>query len=255
MVRARPDRRETGSVGQAPAIDLRGVTRVFPSGGGELAALREVDLRVEEGESLAVTGPSGSGKTTLLNLIAGLDRPTTGEVRVLGHRLDQAREAELTAFRAGAVGLVFQDPHLLPGLTALENVVAARLPWASWHTLEAGARELLAAVGLGDRLHVPAARLSGGERQRVGIARALLGRPRLLLADEPSGDLDLAATEEVLTLLTDVRRDHDLTLVVATHDPAMAVVAERIVRLAGGRVVQDRRHRTDALLEVHRLEP
>jgi ABC-type lipoprotein export system ATPase subunit len=255
MVRAKPDRREIEASGGAPAIDLRAVGRVYPSGGGELVALRHVDLRVDEGESLAVTGPSGSGKTTLLNLIAGLDRPSVGEVRVLGRLLNHAREAELTAFRAGAIGLVFQDPHLLPGLTALENVIAARLPWASWHTLEAEARELLAAVGLAGRLHLPAARLSGGERQRVGIARALLGRPRLLLADEPSGDLDLTATEEVLTLLTEVRLERALTLVVATHDPAMAAVADRIVRLAGGHVVQDRRHEGSGLLEVHRLEP
>ena len=252
MVRTKPDQRETET---APAIDLRGVARLYPSGGGELAALRDVDLRVEEGDSVAITGPSGSGKTTLLNLIAGLDRPTCGEVRVLGRLLNRARERELTAFRAGAIGLVFQDPHLLPGLTALENVVAARLPWASWHALEGDARELLAAVGLAERLHVPPARLSGGERQRVGIARALLGRPRLLLADEPSGDLDLTATEEILTLLSRVRAERDLTLVVATHDPAMAVVADRVVRLAGGRVVQDHRHERNTLLEVHRIEP
>jgi putative ABC transport system ATP-binding protein len=131
-----------------------------------------VSLEVAAGDALAVTGPSGSGKSTLLNLVAGLDRPTAGKVAVLGHQLDVLREHELTAFRAGSVGFVFQDPHLLPGLTAVENVVVARLPWQPRRELEAQARELLAAVGLKQRMDHPPARLSGGERQRVAIARA-----------------------------------------------------------------------------------
>jgi putative ABC transport system ATP-binding protein len=194
-----PDRR--------PVIELTGVSRTYPSGGSEVSALIDLDLRVEAGESVAVSGPSGSGKTTLLNLIAGLDRPTAGDVHVLGTALHRAGERELTAFRARSVGVVLQEPHLLPGLTALENVVASRLPWARWRDLAPAARALLESVGLAGRLDFPPSRLSGGERQRVGIARALLGRPQLLLADEPSGNLDLAATEEVLALLARLRRE------------------------------------------------
>ena len=221
-------------------IRLDGVGRRYPSGAGELWALREISMLIEPGESVAVTGPSGSGKSTLLNLIAGLDRPTHGEVQVFGHRLDTMRERALTAFRARYVGLVFQDPHLLPALTALENVVAARLPWSSRRALEPEARNLLGAVGLKARLDHPPGRLSGGERQRVGLARALLGRPTLLLADEPTGNLDAATTESLVDLLDTVRADFGLTMVVATHDPAVAATADRIVRLVDGQVVGDR---------------
>ena len=163
------------SVRADPAVALTRVTRAFQSGGDEVVALAEVSLTVAVDETVAITGPSGSGKTTLLNLIAGLDRPTSGTVTVLGQDLTSLKERDLTAFRARSLGLVFQDPHLLPGLTALENVIAARLPWARRRVLEPEARRLLKAVGLGSRMNHPPARLSGGERQRVGIARALLG--------------------------------------------------------------------------------
>jgi putative ABC transport system ATP-binding protein len=236
-----PDSRNGTARGTSPpGIRLAGVGRVHPSGAGEVWALREVSMLIEPGEAVAVTGPSGSGKSTLLNLIGGLDRPSQGEVQVFGHRLDRMRERALTAFRARHVGMVFQDPHLLPALTALENVVAARLPWGSRRALERDARDLLAAVGLGARLDHPPGRLSGGERQRVGLARALLGRPALLLADEPTGNLDAATTESLLDLLDTVRADFDLTMVVATHDPAVAATAGRIVRLADGQVADDR---------------
>ena len=150
-----------------------GCYTIFPERGEEVHALEGVSLSVSPAETVAITGPSGSGKTTLLNLIAGLDRPTSGTVTVLGQNLSSLKERELTAFRARSLGIVFQDPHLLPGLTALENVIAARLPWARRRVLEPDARKLLAAVGLGSRDEPPPARLSGGERQRVGIARAL----------------------------------------------------------------------------------
>jgi ABC-type lipoprotein export system ATPase subunit len=196
-------------------------------------------MTVPAGTAYAVTGPSGSGKSTLLHLIAGLDRPTGGEVTVLGQVLSVLREHELTAFRARHIGFVFQDPHLLPGLTALENVVVARLPWRSRRELVREARELLEAVGLAERVDHPPARLSGGERQRVGIARALLGGPALLLADEPTGNLDAATTEALLELLDRLRAELLITLVIATHDPVVAAVANRVVRLVDGQLQSD----------------
>jgi putative ABC transport system ATP-binding protein len=202
-----------------------------------VTALDDISFRVSQRETVAVMGPSGSGKTTLLNLIGGLDRPTHGSVATLGLRLNDLSERELTAFRAHLIGLVFQDPHLLPGLSALENVVAARIPWQARRELERGARGLLNAVGLRERMDFPPARLSGGERQRVGIARSLLGKPRLLLADEPTGNLDAGTTLDVLDLLAQLHADLGLTMVVVTHDATVASRADRVVRLAGGHVV------------------
>jgi putative ABC transport system ATP-binding protein len=226
--------------GAVPAVRLEAVSRSYPTAAAEVQALREVTMTVPAGAAVAVTGPSGSGKSTLLNMIAGLDRPTSGEVTVLGQALSVLREYELTAFRAHHVGFVFQDPHLLPGLTALENVVVARLPWKSRRDLEREAREVLDAVGLADRVDHPPARLSGGERQRVGMARALVGGPALLLADEPTGNLDVAATEALLELLSRLRAELRLSLVIATHDPVVAAVADTVIRLVGGRVQPDR---------------
>jgi predicted ABC-type transport system involved in lysophospholipase L1 biosynthesis ATPase subunit len=223
-----------------PVIELRGVGRVYPSGMERVSAIHDVDLIIYPGEAVAITGPSGSGKTTLLNLIAGLDHPTRGEIHVAGQNLGSLSEGKLTAFRAKSIGLVFQDPHLLPGLSAVENVAVARLPWARRTELMKEARKLLEALGLGERLHHPPSRLSGGERQRVGLARALLGRPQILLADEPTGNLDAKTTEGLIALLTDLREDMGITLVIATHDPAVATMANRIVRLIGGTIESDR---------------
>jgi putative ABC transport system ATP-binding protein len=236
------------------AVVLSAVTRAFESGGERVLALENVSLSVALSETVAVTGPSGSGKTSLLNIVAGLDRPTSGIVTVMGQDLAGLKERELTAFRAHSLGIVFQDPHLLPGLTALENVIAARLPWARRRTLEPEARKLLKAVGLGSRMNHPPARLSGGERQRVGIARALLGQPRLLLADEPTGNLDAGSTEELLSLLDELRSDLGLTLVIVTHDPAVAAIAQRVVRLSGGRVVEDRMQPPADRIDVREVE-
>ena len=237
-----------------PAVAVDRITRTFQSGGEVINALEDVSVTIASGEALAITGTSGSGKTSLLNLIAGLDRPTRGTVTVLGQDLGALKERDLTAFRANWVGIVFQDPHLLPGLTALENVIAARLPWARRRALEPDARKLLIAVGLGARMNHPPARLSGGERQRVGIARALLGQPRLLLADEPTGNLDAGSTEELIGLLNELRTDLQLTLVIATHDPAVAAIADRVVQLRGGCVVDEHSRGQARQMEVRGLE-
>lgn len=221
-------------------IVLRRVSRVYPSGSDRVSALRDIDLTIFGGEAVAITGPSGSGKTTLLNLIAGLDRPTTGEIRVLSENLADLSEGRMTAFRAKCIGLVFQDPHLLPGLSAIDNVAVARLPWAGRRELLREAKKILEVLGLGDRLRHPPSRLSAGERQRVGLARALLGQPQILLADEPTGNLDSKTAEGLIALLSELHDEMKITLVVATHDPAVAAMAERVVNLHGGAVESDR---------------
>ena len=220
----------------ATVIRVVDVTRMFQSGDSSVEALGHITFSVAPGAAIALMGPSGSGKTSLLNLIAGLDRPTSGEVWVCGQRIDNLGESALTAFRAKTLGLVFQEPYLLPGLTALENVAIARLPWEARRELEKRGRELLASVGLKDRMHHPPGRLSAGERQRVGLARALLGNPTLLIADEPTGNLDAATTHGILQLLQGIRRDTGVTLVIATHDPSVASVADRVITLVGGRL-------------------
>lgn len=215
-------------------IVARDLRRQFSGPGEPVNVLHSVNLDVARGSSIALMGASGSGKTTLLNLIAGLDRPSSGCVTVLGERVDQLSDGEAAAFRAGHLGLVFQDPHLLPGLSAIENVVIARLPWETGQVLQARARSLLARVGLGDREGFPPALLSGGERQRVGIARALLGSPEVLLADEPTGNLDEQATTQLLDLLEQLKAETQLTLVIATHDPVVAERATVVCRLRNG---------------------
>lgn len=237
-----------------PAIELRHLARVYPSGAERVAALNDVDLIIYPGESVAITGISGSGKTTLLNLIAGLDQPTSGEIHVLGQNLGELSERSLTAFRAKSIGLVFQDPHLLPGLSAVENVALARLPWGKRSELMKEAKKLLEALGLGERLHHPPSRLSAGERQRVGLARALLGQPQILLADEPTGNLDAKTTEGLIALLSDLREEMGITLVIATHDPAVAAMAQRIVRLLGGTIDSDRSVPTLRSVDTHTLQ-
>lgn len=216
------------------AIRLRNLSRIFNWAGGSVTALTNIDLDIQAGEAVALMGPSGSGKTTLLNLMGGLDRPTSGSITIVGNHLDEMSESQLTTFRARSVGIVFQDPHLLPGFTALDNVVLSRLPWRPIDGLRAEAQGLLEEVGLGDRLYHSPGRLSGGERQRVGIARALVGAPTLLLADEPTGNLDSSTAAAIVTLLKQLRRTHRLTILVATHDPEVASLADRTVRLSGG---------------------
>jgi putative ABC transport system ATP-binding protein len=246
--------RRSLSILRNPAIDLRGVSRIYPSGAERVAAIHDVDLVIHPGETVAITGISGSGKTTLLNLIAGLDHPTSGQVHVLGANLGDLSESKLTAFRAKSIGLVFQDPHLLPGLSALENVAVARLPWGRRSELMKEARKLLEAVGVGHRLNHPPSRLSSGERQRVGLARALLGQPAILLADEPTGNLDSKSTEGLIALLTDLREEMGITFVIATHDPAVAAMAQRVVRLAGGTIESDRSVPVRAPLDAQTLQ-
>jgi putative ABC transport system ATP-binding protein len=219
-------------------VQLSAVTRRFDAGP---AALDNVTLTIDRGEAVAVFGPSGSGKSTLLNLVAGLDRPTSGTVTVAGNRLGDLGEARLARFRRAHIGLVFQFFHLLDELTVLHNTaLPARLAGVSRRTAVDRAQALLDRLGVGQLARAYPALLSGGERQRVAVARAMVNRPALLLADEPTGALDTAAGEEVKQLLLELHRDHGQTIIMVTHDMSLAErCATRVVRLIDGRLAED----------------
>jgi len=225
------------------SIVVEGLEKTYVSAGRPLHVLRSVDLSIEPGEFVAVVGPSGSGKTTLLGLLAGLDAPSAGSVRIDGRDLGALTEDERAVFRAGNVGFVFQTFQLMPTLTALENVlVPLELAGRADREAEARARDLLGRVGLADRLgHYPV-QLSGGEQQRVALARAFANHPRILFADEPTGNLDAETGARVIDLLVGLNADEGSTLVLVTHDPALAGRARRIVTLRAGEVVSDRRN-------------
>jgi putative ABC transport system ATP-binding protein len=213
------------------------LTRSYVSGGREITVLRDTTFDLEPGDFLAVTGPSGSGKSTLLGLLAGLDRPTGGRVVLDGHDLAALTEDGRARVRAEAVGFVFQSFHLIPTLTARENVqVPLELRGEDGR---ARAEELLERVGLGDRGHHYPAQLSGGEQQRVAVARAFAHRPKILFADEPTGNLDAANGQNVIALLGELNREQGTTLVLVTHDPDLARLARRVIRLRDGTVVED----------------
>ena len=217
---------------------LDGVARQLPSGGRMLQILDGIDLEIQRGEFVAVLGPSGSGKSTLLALMAGLDRPSAGEIRLDGERIDHLSEDRLAILRRHTIGFVFQSFQLLENLTARENVM---LPMELLGRSEASTRaaELLAAVGLSERGHHYPSQLSGGEQQRVALARAFAPRPALLLADEPTGNLDGATGRVVLDLLVAMRADEGATLVLVTHDPAVAALADRRIHLRDGRIERE----------------
>jgi putative ABC transport system ATP-binding protein len=218
-----------------------GLGKTYVSGGRPLPVLRDVNLRISQEEFVAILGPSGSGKTTLLGLLAGLDKPSAGRVHLDGVDLSTLTEDERAGFRARNVGFVFQTFHLLPTLTALENVLVPLelVGIGPAQGMREGAAELLERVGLGDRLDHYPAQLSGGEQQRVALARAFANRPRILFADEPTGNLDQETGGRVIELTEALNREVRTTLVLVTHDLALAGRAHRIVRLAGGRVVED----------------
>jgi putative ABC transport system ATP-binding protein len=220
-----------------PAIVLKEVRKTFEQARVRVEALRGVDLAIDEGEFVAVTGPSGSGKSTLLHLAGALDLPTSGTLTVLGETLADLPDDELSAFRRRKLGFVFQFFNLLPTLSAVEN---AALPLLLDGTPRAEAlargRALLERTGLGDRVeHRPEA-LSGGQQQRVALARALVAEPKVLLADEPTGNLDSEAGARVLDLIDEARKQRGLTVVLVTHDPGVARRADRIVHLRDGKI-------------------
>jgi putative ABC transport system ATP-binding protein len=222
-----------------PAVELRGVSKHYGIGQDQqVPAADDVSFTIAPGEFVALTGASGSGKSTLLHMIGAMERPDSGTIVSGGTEVTALRGGQLAAYRR-TVGFVFQRYNLLPALTALDNVIAPVLPYrTSWNKRERG-RALLAAVGLAGREQSRPARMSGGEQQRVAIARALVTSPLLLLADEPTGNLDSRNAAEILGLLTRLRQDRQMTVILASHDPQIAARCERLIRLRDGAVVDD----------------
>jgi putative ABC transport system ATP-binding protein len=216
-------------------LAARGIGKTVKSGDADLVILRDIDLEITPGATVAVVGASGSGKSTLLGILAGLDTPSAGTVELDGHSLFALDEDARAELRGRLVGFVFQSFQLLPGWTALENVMLP-LELLKRNDAEELARQMLVRVGLGERLQHYPKHLSGGEQQRVALARAFVVRPRLLLADEPTGSLDAASGAEIIALLFEMNREYGTTLVMVTHDENLAARCGRIVRLAGGRV-------------------
>lgn len=218
-----------------PLVRLRGVTKTFKRGSERVEVLKKLDLDVPRGDFLALMGPSGSGKTTLLNILGGIDSPTSGEVLIDGKPLQRLREGALTRWRARHVGFVFQLYHLLPVLTAEENVaLPLLLTNLSAPERRKRARAALALVGLADRAHHKPGELSGGQEQRVGIARAIVTDPTMLLCDEPTGDLDRKAGDEILHLLQLLNTEHGKTIIMVTHDPRAAARAQHTLFMDKG---------------------
>jgi ABC-type lipoprotein export system ATPase subunit len=221
-------------------LSVRALTKSYVMVRRTLQVLRGVDLDVARGEFLALRGASGAGKSTLLHLMGGLDQPNSGDIIFAGQNLAKFSEAELTTFRNRQVGFVFQSYHLLPELDALENVcIPARIGRIPAAQAATRGRELLARVGLAERMDHHPSELSGGEQQRVAIARALINRPELLLADEPTGNLDSRSGGEIIDLLKALSSEHQMTLIIATHDARVAAQAGRVIELIDGRIVQN----------------
>jgi putative ABC transport system ATP-binding protein len=222
-------------------LEAKNLTKEFDSGGRPLLALHDVTFTISQGDFVAVVGPSGSGKTTLLGLLAGLDTPTRGDVILDGVELSRLSEDERAKLRGRKVGFMFQNFQLIPSLTALENVqVPLELAPRDGRTAaEPRARDVLARVGLGDRAHHFPTQLSGGEQQRVALARAFVNEPRILFADEPTGNLDGRTGERIIELIESLNREAGVTIVLVTHEARVANRAGRMIRLADGAVVED----------------
>ena len=220
-----------------PLVTVTGLSKIYQVGGATLQVLRELDLDVQPGEMVAVVGASGVGKSTMLHLIGGLDRPEAGSIDIGDARITDLSDAARVEFRNRRVGFVFQFHHLLPEFNARENVeMPMRIAGLPRAEVEQRARDLLSRVGLADREDHRPGMLSGGEQQRVAVARALVMRPTLLLADEPTGDLDESTADTLHELLREMHREHGLTSVIATHNPRLAGACDRVLRLEGGRL-------------------
>ena len=216
-------------------VEARGLDKAFGTGAGRLAVLRGLDLEVRQGEMVAITGASGVGKTTLLHVLGALDPPDAGSLRLAGEEVAQLSEREAAAFRNRQVGFVFQHHRLLPELTAMENAsLPLRIRRVPRAPAEERAARLLGELGLAERLHHRPEELSGGEQQRVAVARALAGNPALLIADEPTGNLDDAASAQLLELLAGLHATYGLTAVIASHSPQVAASCDRVFRMEAG---------------------
>lgn len=217
-------------------LEVSALSKTFKSGSREIKVLDEINFQLEEGKTMSIVGPSGSGKTTLLGLCAGLDRATNGSVSLDNIVLNKLSEDELAQLRNQEVGFIFQNFQLIPTLTALENVMVP-LELRGEKNIAAFAKELLSRVGLGDRYEHYPSQLSGGEQQRVAIARAFANRPKILFADEPTGNLDEETSHSIESLLFEINKEQGTTLVIVTHDDALAHKTDRILKLKGGKIV------------------
>ena len=224
-------------------IELYKVSKIVPSGGERLTILHALDLRIPDGQFAAIIGASGSGKSTLLGLIAGLDAPSSGEIRIDGETITRMSEDELARLRGRKIGFIFQSFHLIPSLTAFENVVVP-MEMAGQKDAAARARQLLADVELSARAHHYPSQLSGGEQQRAAIARAFANSPSILLADEPTGDLDTRTGQRVFQLMIELNRKRGTTFILVTHDHELAALDDRRIRLRAGRVIADSEQET-----------
>jgi putative ABC transport system ATP-binding protein len=220
--------------------EARGVTRDFRTGSGIVHALRGIDLRIEPGEFVALRGRSGSGKTTLLNILIGLDNPTQGQVFILDHDLATMDESARARLRRESIGMMFQNAHLFPSLTAQENVeVPLRLARVAPEERTKKASEALERVGLGKRMHHRGLELSGGEQQRVGLARALVHQPKFIVADEPTGNLDSLSGRDVAKLLHEVAHQLQIGMLIATHDAVVVSASDRVLQIQDGKIVNE----------------
>ena len=221
-------------------VELQGITRSYGQGTPVVTeVLHGIDLVIAEGEFAALTGPSGSGKSTLLNIIGLLERPTSGQLKIDGHDLGELNDAQVTSLRGRTIGFIFQFHHLLPGFSALENVMMPSILMQGKPTAQAreAAQGLLVKVGLADAVHKRPSQLSGGMQQRVAIARALSLSPRLILADEPTGNLDTQSANEIFELLQTMNREHHSACLIVTHDPGLAARCQRRIQIVDGRLV------------------
>ncbi|MGD9627031.1 MAG: ABC transporter ATP-binding protein [Methanobacteriales archaeon] len=214
-------------------IDIKNLKKTFDD--GKIVALDGIDLQVDEGEFISIMGPSGSGKSTLLNMIGALDRPDSGMIKVAGRNL--MKEKDLSSFRAQEIGFIFQLHNLIPNLTVLENVEIPMFEGPYKDSMDERAMELLEYLGLAEKSNRLPSELSGGERQRVAIARALANDPTIILADEPTGSLDSKTEKKILEKLKELNREHNVTIVLVTHDPRVASMASRIIKILDGKIV------------------
>lgn len=223
---------------QKPMIHVRDIRKVYRMGDEEVVALNRINLEIYKGEICCIFGTSGSGKSTLLNQLAGMEKPTRGEILIRGERISQMDEEQLAGFRQRYIGFIFQSYNLLPSMTAIENVAMPLMFRGVAQTQREQAAEwMLRKVGLSHRLHHYPGQMSGGQQQRVGIARAFVARPEVIFADEPTGNLDSKTTAEIMGMITEFSRQFRQTIILVTHDPEMVQYADRVVRLRDGNMI------------------
>jgi putative ABC transport system ATP-binding protein len=220
-------------------LKTKNLYKTFNQGKEQQAILKNINLEIEENQLVALMGPSGSGKSTLLAILAGIDSPSEGQIYINNTEVSQMKEKELAQIRNRDIGIVFQSFNLLPGLTAMQNVEAPLYISKNKQNIPGRAKEMLEKVGLGDKLNHKPHQLSGGQKQRVGIARALVGRTKILVADEPTGNLDSTSGQNILQLIQEIRREFGLTVLIATHDEKVAGKADRIIQIRDGYLFEE----------------